>query len=184
MPVELTQFEARSNGFEVSLLWETAHEQNSDFFEIERSLDGDSFEKIGSVYASGNSDERRSYNFVDGNPNANKLYYRLKMVDLDGQFEYSDIETVDFKPAPMKIRPNPTNGEIFFDFSDSWLQENDGVSIRIIDISGRLIYDTNLNSGQMILPTSIDLSAHPNGIYFLQCIQDDEILLKKKILKI
>ena len=184
LPVELTHFEALSNGFDVSLIWETAQEQNSDLFEIERSLDGASFETIGSVFASGNSSQPRSYLFVDESPTSTKLYYRLKMVDLDGQFEYSDIETIEFKPAPLKVRPIPTDGEVFLDFSTSWLQENNDMNIRVIDISGRLIVNTNLRDAQVTGPMSIDLSPHPNGIYFLQCIKGDEILLKKKLVKI
>ncbi|MCB0836175.1 MAG: DUF5060 domain-containing protein [Bacteroidetes bacterium] len=184
LPVELLRFEAQSNGFEVSLAWETAHEQNSDVFEVERSLDGADFDQIGMVYASGNSDQRRSYLFVDENPISSKLYYRLKMVDLDGQYEYSNIETIEFTPAPLKVRPVPTDGEIFLDFSESWVQENQGMSVRIIDLAGRVIYESALQTGQISLPFSIDLSFQPSGIYFLQCIQEDEILLKRKLIKI
>ena len=58
------------------------------------------------------------------------------------------------------------------------------MNIRIIDIAGRLIVDMNLREAQITGPMSIDLSPHPNGIYFLQCIKGDEILLKKKLVKI
>ena len=106
------------------------------------------------------------------------------MVDLDGQYEYSNIETIEFTPAPLKVRPVPTDGEIFLDFSESWVQENQGMSVRIIDLAGRVIYESALQTGQISLPFSIDLSFQPSGIYFLQCIQEDEILLKRKLIKI
>ena len=74
------------------LTWATATEQNNSGFEVERSTDGTSFIKIGLVHGAGNSTSQKEYSFTDSRVIANRTtYYRLKQIDLDNQFEYSNI---------------------------------------------------------------------------------------------
>jgi len=104
LPIELMVFIARPlNATDVQLNWTTATEINSSHFDIERSTQGITWIKIGTVAAAGNSHSNLSYNLIDKNVfdsdevTNTDFYYRLNMVDLDGQFEYSDVRQVKFE---------------------------------------------------------------------------------------
>lgn len=116
LPVTLVFFKEDKDTEGVNLLWGTATEENADFFQIERSIKGISFEKIGKVNASGNSNQLINYNFTDEKPFQGKNYYRLKTVDYDGSYEYSKIISVDYEVAKQfNVYPNPyVNGNIHF----------------------------------------------------------------------
>lgn len=93
------------------LAWATASEKNSAAFDVERSLDGFGFERLGTVTATGSSNTLRTYGFVDAKlPGAARLYYRLKQVDGDGTFAYSPVRTVarPAKAGPLALFLNPT----------------------------------------------------------------------------
>ena len=91
LPVELINFTATANRNNVSLKWQTASEINSDHFNIERSDDGQLFYNVGSVTASGNSSVLHSYNFIDNTILNGLTFYRIKLVDRDGRFKYSQV---------------------------------------------------------------------------------------------
>jgi parallel beta-helix repeat protein len=93
VPVELLNFTATANKNQVILKWETASESNSSHFEIERSIDGQSFRKIDQVASVGNSSSMLEYGYVDENVSGT-LFYRLKMVDKDLKFKYSPVVKV------------------------------------------------------------------------------------------
>ena len=97
VPVELTSFTATSNGKEVILNWSTATELNNQGFEIERSEDNISFNTIGFVPGFGTTTEPKSYSYSDQSVNSGTNYYRLKQVDYDGSYEYSDVVEVEFQ---------------------------------------------------------------------------------------
>jgi hypothetical protein len=92
-PVELNYFKLSIESEKVELTWETASEQFASHVEIERSSDKINFEKIGSVKLDAAKNKQKSYKFTDPNPFADYSYYRLKMIDIDGQFDYSEIIT-------------------------------------------------------------------------------------------
>ena len=97
LPVELTQFAAKANDESVSIDWSTVSESNSDYFKVERSIDGSNFDAIGKVKAQGNSVEQINYSFIDEDPVQGINYYRLRQVDLDGSFFFSEISPVDYR---------------------------------------------------------------------------------------
>jgi sugar lactone lactonase YvrE len=94
LPVELTAFTATAEGPATRLAWTTASEKNSARFEVERSLNGGFFAKIGEVAAAGSSTAPRNYGFSDATAPTGLLYYRLRPVDADGSFNYSPVRTV------------------------------------------------------------------------------------------
>lgn len=107
LPVTWLYFTARANdSHEVALNWATASEINNDRFEIERSADGSSFEKIGTVNGNGNSVQTIEYSFKDTTVQRGVYYYRLKQVDFDGRFEYSNISaaSVDSELSSLKVK--------------------------------------------------------------------------------
>lgn len=107
VPVVLTQFSYTLSGKNVILNWETASENNSSQFIIERSPDGYQFSPVGTIAAAGNSSDTRRYSFTDQTP-AYINHYRLKQVDIDGKFKYSKILYVKQpQQNPVDIISNP-----------------------------------------------------------------------------
>ena len=95
LPITLVSFEAkRLSSGNISLIWVTSSEQNSDYFDVERSKDGFNFTAIEQIRAAGVSSELITYTFLDESTPSETTYYRLKQVDLDSTFEYSDIIVV------------------------------------------------------------------------------------------
>ena len=89
LPVELTSFEAVRIEDNIRLEWTTASELNNDYFEVLKSYDGEAFSVIGYVDGNGTSSEVIDYSYTDSEPK--QAYYRLRQLDYDGQFEYSDV---------------------------------------------------------------------------------------------
>ncbi|MBO2007713.1 T9SS type A sorting domain-containing protein [Hymenobacter negativus] len=112
LPVELTEFTATAEGnMAVRLTWATASEKNSQAFEVERSVDGETFASIGTVAAAGTSTSPRTYGLLDAKlpAGATVLYYRLKQLDADGSFSYSPVRPVTLTGATagLALYPNP-----------------------------------------------------------------------------
>lgn len=107
-PVEFLEFTAIPNGNQVDLAWITAWEINNDRFEIERSADGEIFQKVGFVKGQGDTQEEIRYEFTDYQPFSGRNFYRLRQVDIDGSFAFSDVVEVTLATEiAMNISPNP-----------------------------------------------------------------------------
>lgn len=116
LPVELTTFTGYNDGDKNILNWITASELNTDRFEIEKSNQPQQWINIGSVQAAGNSNTPRKYTFNDIHPAIGDNYYRLKMMDLDGTFKYSNVINITVNEVSnngfISIFPNPTSGDV------------------------------------------------------------------------
>lgn len=112
LPVQLVQFTATAGSpATVRLVWDTASEINSLRFEVERSLDGANYLKIGELAAAGSSTTHRAYAYQDEAAPMGHLYYRLRQVDRDGMATYSPVRTVLLgSSAGLTLYPNPTHG--------------------------------------------------------------------------
>jgi hypothetical protein len=166
VPVELTSFTASVDQQDVTLNWVTATEINNQGFEVERNS-GIGFEKIGYVTGFGTSSEIHTYAFVDASLNEGTYSYRLKQVDLDGSFEYSDVVEVDITvPDVFALEqnyPNPFNPSTKINFS---LAVNSKVTLKVFDILGQEVanlINTNLVAGSH----SVDFNASllTSGVY-------------------
>ena len=155
LPVELSSFSGVVNGEDIVLSWETSSELNNAGFYIERTTSLESpFVQIGFVEGSGTSSDAHSYTFVDASlPNgADMLLYRLKQVDFDGTFSYSD--PIEVQPAVPSVAvlnpnyPNPFNPTTTLSFA---LPAESQVNLAIYDTSGRLV-DTLIDS---VMPAGI-----------------------------
>jgi hypothetical protein len=130
LPIRLVNFTANKCSNNVCLQWATASEVNVSHFEIEKSTNGRSFTNLENVNARGTA--QNNYGSLDNNPFRGKNYYRLKMVDVDGQFTYSSVVLIDFAGSKLvSLFPNPANDFIKI-YSDEVVQH-----IQIIDMSGR-----------------------------------------------
>ncbi len=94
LPIKLISFNATLANEKVNCTWETASETNNDYFTIERSKDGKSFEGLGNIKGQGNSNSNIRYSYTDNNPFFGISYYRLKQTDFDGKYTYSPIKKV------------------------------------------------------------------------------------------
>ena len=187
-PVELTDFKAMWRNNDGLVEWTTQVEINSDYFEVQRSLDnGQFFEEVGKVDAAGNTSSARKYQFTDKEVallNVHKIYYRLKMVDIDGKFTYSDkAELTSASEANIYLNayPNPTKGVINIDF---FIGRGKEVEIRIINALGQEVYSDlldNQNTAQQDL--SFDFRDFAAGTYILQLNTNTQVLSKKIVVE-
>jgi hypothetical protein len=99
LPISLLDFNAYPVLEQVEIVWTTATEINNDYFTIERSKDGISFEELMKVQGAGNSNQILNYKELDSNPFEGTSFYRLKQTDFDGIYTYSDIRVVNFNHA-------------------------------------------------------------------------------------
>ncbi|MBN8703605.1 MAG: hypothetical protein J0M08_11100 [Bacteroidetes bacterium] len=108
LPIELLSFDAKLNSDVVDVEWETATEINCDYFIVEKTIDGDNFEFVSKVAGAGNSFSVQKYSTVDTNPYDGVSYYRLKQVDFDGSFTYSNLVAVEVLiNSGFSVYPNP-----------------------------------------------------------------------------
>ena len=169
LPVELTSFQAIQQNEHSYLQWETASERNTSHFSIERSTNGDDFKEIGNMQASGDAVIARQYTFKDITPESGVNYYRLKIIDHDNTFEYSNIEVVIFEAAPaIQLFPNPVEKTIQLEGFDSNLNN---IQLEIFDRNGKLIFsnEISINDGRLQISTETVNIQNP-GTYFLRII--------------
>lgn len=142
IPVELVSFNVALEQNKVVLNWQTATELNSSHFEVERKSEGSDWNSIGRVNAAGNSTSRIDYRFVDDNLVGNQLSYRLKLVDLDGSFTYSqEVEINSSLPTSFSLSqnyPNPFNPTTKINYTVPF---DSKVTISIYSITGELVMD-------------------------------------------
>ncbi len=166
LPVELTYFYAEKEGNDVLLSWETASEENNDFFVVEYSGNGIDFREIGIVNGAGTTLELTQYQFLHVEPSTEN-YYRLKQVDFDGTFAYSKIEVVVFETVldanAISVRPTISKHSVTL-VSQSELDSN--TRILIYDATGILVRQMQLTESKYM--TTIDVRNLSAGHYFIQ----------------
>ena len=168
VPVELTSFTASVNDNDVTLSWETATELNNNGFEIERKSAVGEYDKIGFVPGYGTITEPRAYSFSDANLLAGNYTYRLKQIDYDGTFEYSDaVEVEIIVPDVYSLHqnyPNPFNPSTKITFT---LAANAQVTLKVFDILGQevlTLINQDITAG--VHTYDFDASGINSGVYF------------------
>lgn len=165
LPTEFVGLNAESYKGYNTVEWSTASERNADKFVVERSLEGKSFEAIGEVTAVGNSDEMNEYLFVDHNPVQEQIWYRLKQVDKNGAFVYHGPVKLNYVGnQSLSVIPNPTKGEMMVNYL---FEKNEKYSISIIDLSGRIVFNEEIESSNLSNNYHIDAHQLISGAYIL-----------------
>ncbi len=197
LPVELTTFNAHViQNEKVILNWETATEVNNFGFEIERQsvkghlnkneLPKDAWVKVGFVDGHGNSSSSKKYSFVDSYlGNGTRFVYRLKQIDIDGGFAYSNIVEVEVMPNEFSLKqnfPNPFNPSTRISFT---LPQRANVKLFVTDILGRevvrLINNETKEAGNY--EVNFDASELASGIYYYTLSAGDFVQTKKMLLQ-
>ena len=197
LPVELTSFSASVNDGIVTLNWATATEVNNYGFEIERKAilnppDGGKniqWERIGFVEGHGNSNSPKQYSYSDNTAVSGKYYYRLKQLDNDGTFEYSDAVEVDLGgPTEFSLSqnyPNPFNPSTKIKFEIPAQARNDNmlVTLKIYDVLGNEVA-TLVNGEKPAGTYEVDFNASQltSGVYFYKLQAGAFVQTKKMIL--
>lgn len=161
LPVELTSFRAYPTASGNHLTWETASEQNTQGFEIEKSSDGKGFESIGKVAAVGNSSTLQSYNFVDKIP-FSVTYYRLKINDFDGTMEYSKVVSIQTsRKTGLKIYPSVATDFLTIVHGDAFRTTSEMPNYQVFNLYGQQVLQGKISQ-------RVDVSALPQGAYVLR----------------
>ena len=158
LPVELSYFEGEMENGGSLLGWETQSEENNDYFEVQYSAEGREFYTLDKVAGNGTTTEAQNYEYTHKDVRNNDNYYRLKQVDFDGNFEYSDIIYLknDTRDMPIAIHPNPAHELVIY--------EGAAAILTFYDIQGkRVIQQTTVNER-----TTIDISNLRNGVYTIE----------------
>jgi len=166
LPVELLFFDAQFDGANVECVWQTASEQNSAHFIVQRSADGIQFENIGLIPAAGHSNILLNYHFTDTNPLNGISYYRLMQTDMNGAVEYFGPVAVQRSSEELSVQvfPNPASSSNATLVVQS--KSNLNGEIKIVDVTGRLIhaFPFNAQAGFTSLPLNTSLA---KGHYFI-----------------
>ena len=169
LPVKLSSFGAKVNKCIVNLNWEAENEISFKKYEVETSKDGKSFQAIATINPMNNGSDQ-TYSYQHNNPQQGKLYYRLKMTDADGKFEYSKIIAMklDCNRSSVFVYPNPVTDILNVNITNA---SNNAVIANLFDHNGKLMY-----SGKMISGTNlVNMTKFAKGIYLLKLKSDTEI---------
>ncbi len=177
LPVHLLSFKGEMNNHKVSLDWKVENEQNFDAYHVERSIDGRTFSEIGEI----KSANLRTYTFVDdilkiqsSTHLQKKIYYRLKMVDIDGKYSFSNTIAISLtSEKSFTIYPNPTNGGFK-------LLANNGITkVEITDATGRVVFKKTYNTNGSINISTFNFDA---GTYFVKVMDIDGSFSQKLLI--
>ncbi len=172
LPIELAQFTARPQGTDALLHWTTASEINASHFEVERSIDGRNWMHVGAQEAKGRGVGHVDYTFTDMDVYRfgaviRSFYYRLRMVDRDGAYEYSAMKNVTFKGkgnVQLEVFPNPAT-----DYIQVNVPQDQEYHLELYDTSGKQIISTSN-------VYTLDVGHLQAGTYQLRIWQTDQLI--------
>ena len=162
MPVDLLAFQVQLSGDSVQIKWRTAQESELDYFVVQRSVNGEQWEDLFTIAAAGDTASEHDYSVFDASPPRGSIYYRLKLVDMDGQYVYSEVRNVFISSLheQLYLYPNPC-------FNQLVVTGHEGADLKIYDNLGRdlsaRIFVQQVGETYQIL----DLSALSSGWYYL-----------------
>lgn len=180
-PVEFLGFTVEPLRNNALLQWSTASELSNSHFDIQRSADGMLWENLDQVKGAGNSDDIRQYEYLDTNPFPDKSYYRLKQVDFDGGFSYSEVRTFTFQGVFdfVDVYPNPVKSLLNIRLE---MEEDRPVTIEITDPLGKTVYHKNIAKGSgRALHLGIPFPRFSPGLYSVIIRSNDTQLVRRII---
>ncbi len=183
LPVELLSFDATHKGDHVKLMWSTATEINSHYFDLLRSADGINFSKLATHKAAGNSNTTLNYFHNDVQPLPSISYYRLNQFDFDGSNQFSHIIAVKAPDSNgtftiITVIPSNENHSLAVTL---YANEAEKLNTRIYDASGKIVYDGSFSVMEGINEISISGINFSRGIYSLQVSSENEMVSSRFI---
>jgi hypothetical protein len=177
LPVSLVSYDAKLNtNGTVQLNWLTTSETNNSYFEIQRSVDGKSFTKIGKVTGAGNSTKEIRYTFTDLLPLEGNNYYQLVQYDKDGKRKELGVRTVkvSFEDSQIMVYPNPSNGVVNVRFDVNSYQK-----VELIDLTGKVLQIKTIGKQENTI--SFDISELSAGVYNIRLIGEGKLTTKQVV---
>ncbi len=187
VPVELISFEGRIENNKIILNWQTASELNNRGFEIEKSLDKKVWFNIGFVEGNGTTTESNYYSFIDDEIISGTQFYRLKQINIDGSFEYSEIIEINTDLTITTFQlfqnyPNPFNASTIINYQTPLKSL---INISLYDIKGEKILElVNEEKDTGLYHTTLENLTLPSGIYFVSMITSKGYSNVKKLILI
>ncbi len=180
LPIRFSSFDARKVDEGVLLDWETALENESEGFFVQRSSDLKTWESLAFIPSQAVAGGGAKYNFLDDKPPLGTVFYRLEQMDFSGKSTYSEVVSVSLGEAfrQMQVYPNPTAGVLFVEpASGSGLSANEQVTYKLYDHTGQLMDSGSLSGG------ALDLSRFSPGLYWLNIQTGSESSVLKVVLE-
>ena len=173
LPLNLLSFSAVKNNNSVTVAWATSNEINVNKFEVERSTDGRNFIKAGTVIANNNSGNKQYYDFMDFNIFSTVVYYRLRIVDNNGYYRYSNIVSVNNRQIGLlSVYPNPANSSMVVNHPVAG--KNSGITVYNAAGNQVMYIDVPESSKQ----TSLNISNLATGEYILMFNNGSNCMVK------
>lgn len=176
LPIDFKSFDLVQQNENVNLKWQTSMEQNCNYFNIEFSADGKNWQSLGDVKANGYSNIVRTYTFLHKKPKAGRSYYRIKQIDYDGKYSYSEIKSILVLNENGISILNDLNNLSIYSLGTSKIN-----SVSIYSLNGQLVYQLKNKSSD-----KIDVFNYKNflpGLYFLQIKSSNGKYINRKIVK-
>ncbi len=191
LPVELVTFSAQVRGTSVTLVWSTATEVNNYGFNVERSQIGNeefgtrNWLELGLIHGSGTSASPRSYSFTDGPVPGGQYMYRLKQIDRDGTFSFSDqvqvvVGSISVRPSLGQNFPNPFNPVTSIEFSNPTSGKTSLVVYNILGQTVSTLFDGVAEAGTHYR-LQFDASGIPSGLYFYRLESGQTRIVRKML---
>lgn len=172
LPVRLVSFTAKPEGSSAQLAWSTASELNNAFFEVQHSTNARQFESVGTVQGRGTTNTAQHYSFTHKALETSSIhYYRLKQVDQDGTFTYSNIRSVEpegYKGVVLRVASNPVTGSelrALVDYDDTALDPHS--TLQLFNLSGKLVGEQQVELKKGMNEIRFQTGALPRGMYLL-----------------
>lgn len=170
LPVELLYFDATKKEHSVVLNWSTATEINNQLFVVERSTNGKDFYSIGNVPGAGNSTQQLNYQYYDKAPLKGVSYYRLKQIDFDSEYSYSQTVAINFDgdQEQFVVFPNPATSLLYLTKKDL-----SNTEINISDMTGRILQTDKIGSVEQNIHPVVIESLLP-GVYTIELVRNSK----------
>ncbi len=185
VPVELVNFTANYFDNRVCLNWSTASEVNNHGFKIFKSTQLHIWEEIGFVNGGGTSTEKQNYSFTDKKINGECLYYKIKQIDFDGSYKFSEIISVQIPLENFVLTqnyPNPANPTTIISFT---VPQKTLVKIELFSITGEKVREiVNEEKERGIYSIEVDLNNYSSGMYFYRITTNSGFTATKKLILI
>ncbi len=172
---------ARRQGANVLVSWSTQSEQNSAWFDVERSYDGTNFINIGRVQSAGNSSTLRNYQFTDVNATKSLIFYRLKIVDVNASYKHSQIRVVtksENTNQEFLLYPNPANSIVTIVLKEAAEKE---MGLQVSNHLGQIVKSSQISTGLQFI--KLNVSHLPKGIYTVIITAIDVVQVKKLVIR-
>ena len=172
LPVKLTSFDGTYADGVATLKWQTSQELNNDRFELYRSYDGSNFELAATIAGAGNSSLPKNYSYQDRINLDGNVYYKLKQIDIDGKFSFSNIVKLSSTDnnGSFKVYPNPVTNSFNVLFSAS---KTGVANLLIRSTNGQTVYRQSISVIKGNNSVSINGYQLSSGMYYISITNDD-----------